>query len=110
MIRVGTRIRNNQLMINPDQGTVTRSLTRDLGMKKNVTGSFTFVNSTTKQIQGAASSFSAFAVGDEIMIEGTNLNNGFHTVVGIDTVSGTYLTLAASPKNEGPITCTVRTA
>jgi hypothetical protein len=108
MPSVGTRKRADVQWSNPPQGKMTKFLTRDLGMSKLVSASLTFVNSTTKQVQGAASTFTNFAVGDTILVEGTNLNNGYHNVIATDT--STYLTLAASPQNEGPISCTIRSA
>lgn len=110
MIEVGTRTRANQLHVNPPQGRMTRTYTRDLGLSKNVTASFTFVNSTTKQIQGANGSLAAFAVNDLVLIEGTNLNNGFQTVTGVDGTNQAFLVLSPGPQNEGPLTATIRTA
>lgn len=92
-----------------EQGAETRFKTGDVGMNKNVTASITF-NNGANQIQAANGTFSAFAVGDPILIEGTNLNNGFETVTAIDTVNGAYLVTDSVPKQEGPINATIRTA
>ena len=110
MIEVGTRTRQVPVNTRMPSGSETRSHTRDKGMSKNVTGSFTYVNSTTKQVQGPNGTFTAFVVNDVVLVEGSNLNNGFFTVTAIDGTNQAYLTLDPSPKNEGPITSTVRTA
>jgi hypothetical protein len=47
--------------------------------------------------------------GDPILVEGTNLNNGERIITGIDTVNSAYLVIDPPPKNEGPVTATVRT-
>jgi len=88
---------------------ITETYTRDSGMTKNVSGSFTFVNSTTNQVQGANGTFTAFVANDVVMVEGVNLNNGTFTVTGIDSTNHAYLVLGPGVKNEGPITCTIRT-
>jgi hypothetical protein len=49
-------------------------------------------------------------VQDVVLIEGCNINNGYFTVTGIDTVNSAYLVLDPPPAAEGPITATVRTA
>jgi hypothetical protein len=111
MIAAGTRTRATALRtVEPDQGRMTRGFSRDLGMSKNVTASITFVNSTTKQAQAANGTFTAFVVGDEVLVEGTNLNNGFQTVVAIDTTNQSFLTFSPGCSNEGPISATIRTA
>lgn len=110
MITVGTRTRQNVLHNTPPGRTMTRGFTRDLGATKLVTASITFVNSTTKQAQAANGTFTAFAVGDVVLIEGTNLNNGYQDVTAIDGTNHAYLTLSPGPNNEGPITCLIRTA
>ena len=110
MITAGTRTRQIPLNIRGDQGSDTRSQTRDLGMSKTVTASCTFVNSTTKQVQAANGTFTAFALFDQILVEGANLNNGFFTVTALDSTNHAYLVLDPSCKNEGPLTVTIRTA
>lgn len=111
MIEVGTRKRNNWLQgVRPQQGRQAQGYTRDLGMTKNNTGSFTFVNSVTQQIQGANGSFPSFVLNDVVLVEGTNLNNGYFTVVAIDATNHAFLTLSPGVQNEGPVTCTIRTA
>ena len=65
---VGTRSRQNTAQERADSRSVNNSFTRDLGMTKLVTGSFTFVNSSTNQIQGANGSFTNFGVNDRIEV------------------------------------------
>ena len=43
------------------------------------------------------------------MIEGTNQNNGYFLVTGIDAANHAFLTLAPPPKAEGPISAVIRT-
>jgi hypothetical protein len=109
MIETGTRTRQIPVNTRMPSGSETRTHTKDLGMTKNVTASITFVNSTTKQAQAANGTFAAFAVNDVVLVEGVNLNNGFFTVTGLDATNQSYLVLDPSPKNEGPITATIRT-
>jgi hypothetical protein len=81
----------------------------DKGLLKTATASMTFVNSATNQIQAANGTFTNFAVGDEIEVIGANLNSGFFIVTSIDATNHAFLTLLNGVKNEGPISCTVRT-
>ena len=90
-----------------DQGHQTRSHTRDVGMSKNVTASITFVGGGTNQLQAAGGTFAAFAAGDEILVENTNLNNGYFKVISTD--ASTQLTVDPPPMAEGPISAVVRT-
>lgn len=107
---VGTRTAVNLFRMRPDQGTETRSHTRDVGMSKIRTTTATFTSGTAR-ITGSNGDFSAFAINDPILIENTNLNNGFKTITGLDGVNGAYLVLDPPPKDEGPIANTfVRTA
>lgn len=108
-VTTGTRARQEPFNTRIDQGNETRSHTRDIGMTKNVTASVTFVNSATKQAQAANGTFAAFAVNDQVLVDGANLNNGFFTVTGLDGTNQSYLVLDPPPKNEGPITVTIRT-
>ena len=104
----GTRTKQNVAYQHPPETSVTSSLTRDVGMSKNVTAAITFVNSATKQLQGANGTFNAFAVDDLILVEGTNQNNGIFTVTAIDGANHAFLTVDNPPKNEGPVNATVR--
>lgn len=107
MIEVGTRSRTTALNGRTEGGSMTRSLSRDVGMSKLATASMTFGSG---EVSAANGTFSAFQAGDVVLAEGTNLNNGFFDVTGIDTVNGAYLTLAPAPKAEGPLSATVRTS
>ena len=109
MIYTGTRTRQLPVNTRMPSGSETRTHSKDIGMSKNVTASCTFVNSSTKQVQAANGTFPAFAVNDVVLVEGTNLNNGLFTVTSLDAVNQSFLGLDPSPKNEGPITATIRT-
>lgn len=111
--RQGTRITQTARRERLPQGQETRTITRDVGLATNVTASCTFVNGATKQIQAANGTFAAFnalALPFAIEVQGVNLNNGFFEVIAIDSVNQSFLTLDPGPKNEGPLTATVRTA
>ena len=103
----GTRSSQNFKLERIAQGSITKSHTRDVGMTKNVTAAITFVGGGTSQLQAAGGTFAAFAAGDDIQVEGGNLNNGFFHVKSTD--ASTQLTVDPPPKAEGPITVTVRT-
>src|SRR5216683_1565513 len=94
----GTRTKQNFAYVHPCEQSVNGSLTRDVGMSKNVTASITFVANGT---------FNNFAVDDMILVEGTNLNNGIFTVTAIDGTNHAFLTVDNPPKAEGPVTATV---
>jgi hypothetical protein len=105
---LGTRIKATMQQIELDQGAPNGSYTRDQGMTKLIIDNFTF-NAATHQITGTiAGEFSVFAVDDPLMVQFTNLNNGFYNIDAVDP-AGNYLTLDPPPKNEGPITATIRT-
>lgn len=104
---IGTRVRQNQQKMHPDQGTRTRSRNTDKGMKKLVTASITFTASDGKATATSGSFTGNFAAGDPVEIFNTNLNNGFHNVKSTD--GDTYIVLDPPPKDEGPLTCTLRT-
>lgn len=107
--RLGTRSRNGFEHERIDQGANTRSYTRDVGMSKNVTDTMTFATSGAT-VTGSNGDFTAFGVGDPIMVENTNLNNGYFVVTGIDGTNQAFLVLDPPPKNEGPLAgVTVRT-
>lgn len=105
----GTRSRQTTPQIRAPSRSINDGYSRDLGMSKLVSASVTFVNSTTNQLQTANGTFAAFAAEDQIEVIGANLNNGVFTVQAIDTVNHAYLQVYEGVKNEGPITCTVRT-
>jgi hypothetical protein len=105
---IGTRIKATQQQIDLDQGSATRSYTRDLGMTKLITDNFTF-NATTHQITGTiGGEFSVFAVDDPLLVQFTNLNNGYFNIDAVDP-GGNYMVLDPPPKQEGPINATIRT-
>ena len=104
----GTRTKQNFAYIHPCEQSVNGSLTRDVGMSKNVTASITFVAGGTNQLQGANGTFNNFVADDMILVEGTNLNNGIFTVTAIDGTNHAFLTVDNPPKAEGPVTATVR--
>lgn len=63
------------------------------------------------RITGSNGDFSAFALNDPILVENTNLNNGFKTVTGLDGVNSAYLVVDPPPKDESSVAGTlVRTA
>ncbi|HEV2187509.1 MAG TPA: hypothetical protein VGR70_09890 [Stellaceae bacterium] len=105
----GTRTRQNFAKERVQQGSMTKTYTRDLGMTKNVTASLTFAVAGT--ITGANGTFNAppWTIGDDILVEGVNLNDGYFRIIGIDAVNGAFLTVDPPPKNEGPLNATVRT-
>lgn len=105
MTALGTRVRQNFHNERNPQGALTKFYTRDLGMSKNVTASTTFAAGTGKAT-AAAATFAAFAVGDDVVVEGTNTNNGYFHVIATD--ASTFITLDPPPKNEGPVSATVR--
>jgi hypothetical protein len=91
--------------IPPTTRSVTASYSADLGMTKRVVASITFVNGATNQLQAANGTFPAttWAVGDTIMVEGANLNNGTFQVIGVDATNGAFLTVQGGVKAEGPV-------
>ncbi len=105
---IGTRQRQNFQKERVSQGNETRTHSADIGMTKNVTAAITFAAGAA-QLQAANGTFVNFAVGDPILVEGTNLNNGRHAVTAIDAVNSAYLTVDPPPKDEGPLNATVRT-
>lgn len=106
----GTRTKQGFRQERVDQGHMTRTFTRDLGMTKLVTASITFT-SATAEATGANGTFptTGFKVGDDVLIEGANINNGYFHITGLDGTNQSYLVLAPPPANEGPITVTIRT-
>lgn len=106
---IGTRKVSNTRSNRNDQGSDTRSHTRDVGMAKRVTASLTFT--TDGKITGANGTFSGpWAVNDPLLVDGVNLNNGYFQLTGLDAVNAAYIVVDPPPKAEGAITCTVRTA
>jgi len=113
MPALGTRSISRQRQGHPPGQKLNSILTGDAGMTKRIVGvSLTF--STAGTITGANNTFpasgpGAFAVGDPIEIIGTLLNAAFFTVIGLDAANHSFLTVDPPPKNEGPLTVTIRT-
>jgi hypothetical protein len=103
---IGTR--SNQTVKNErmDQGQQSRFYSRDVGMSKNVAAAITFGGGNLTAANGT---FATFAVQDQVLVGGTNLNNGYSTVTAIDAANHAFLTVDPPPKAEGPIAATVRT-
>lgn len=108
-IELGTRSKQNFHNNHPPGSAMFKSLTRDVGMSKLANAAMTFIASSG-EVTAANGTFAAFAVNDPLLVEGTNLNNGYFTVIGIDSANRAFLTLDPSPKNEGPVTATMRTS
>lgn len=107
---LGTRTSQNVARGRIEQGHETRFHTRDKGMKKNVTASITFAAATARATGANGTFTGTFALNDPVLVGGANLNNGFFTVTGLDGVNGAYLVLDPPPKDEGPISVTLRTS
>lgn len=107
MPALGTRVRQNFHNERNEQGSMTKSYTRDLGMAKLVQGVSATFSASSGEISAANGTFATFAVNDDVTIEGANLNNGDFHVTGIDSVNQSYLVLDPPPKNESA-TVTVR--
>lgn len=99
---VGTRTQQLTRQLHCDQGFETRSHTRDVNMSKRVVTTATFAASTGR-ITGSNGDFTAFAVNDQIYVDNTNLNNGFHTVTGLDATNHAYLVVDPPPKDESAV-------
>lgn len=99
-IEVGTRNRNNTLnAVNPTGGSNTRTLSTDPGLKSfalNITATF-----GSGTISASSGQLAGFSVGQQVIVQGTNLNNGYFTVTSTD--GSTYLGLEPPPKAEGPL-------
>jgi hypothetical protein len=98
----GTRSFSRYHQRQHDEGrSINYSHNADKGLSKLATASMTFV--------AANGTFPNFAVGDEIEVIGAVINSGYFIVTAIDGTNQSYLTLLGGVKNEGPISCTVRT-
>lgn len=107
-LRLGTRTLGTFRKEHPPGPSFDRTLTRDVGMTKNVTASITFTAGTSK-LTAANGTFTGFVAGDPILVEKTNLNNGEFIVTAIDGANQSFLTVDPPPKTEGPLSATVRT-
>lgn len=103
---VGTRSQQTSQHGRIDQGSETRSHGRDVGMSKRVVTTATFTASSA-QIAGSNGDFAAFAVNDKILVDGTNLNNGFKIITGLDVTNQAYVTVDPAPKDESAVSGTI---
>ena len=106
---LGTRIKATSSQTHSSSKTISEGFTRDVGLAERVVASLTFTASNGR-VTGSNGTFAAFAHGDPITIRGTNLNNGEYQVAGIDATNHAYLVLDWPCKDEGPITCEVRSS
>ncbi|HEY2068267.1 MAG TPA: hypothetical protein VGG48_01835 [Rhizomicrobium sp.] len=107
-MRLGTRTLQGQRREHPSEAGSTRSYTRDKSMSKNVTASITF-SAADGKLEAANGTFTAFVAGDPVFVQGTNLNNGDFIITAIDATNSAYLAVDPAPKDEGPLSATVRT-
>jgi hypothetical protein len=103
---IGTRIKASDSNMRANQGSITRSYTRDQGMTKLVTDSFSF-DPATGRISGSAGDFAAFVVEDPIFVAGTQFNNGYFVVQSV-AGDGSYIVVDPPPKTE-VVLATIRT-
>jgi hypothetical protein len=103
---LGTRTKQSTRQEHISTLSETARHQQDLGLAKRVTVSATFA-AATGRVTAAGGTFAAFAVGDDVLIEGANLNNGSFHVNATD--ASTYLALDQGVKNEGPLSVTIRT-
>ncbi len=106
---IGTRSKQSFRQGHVEHLGETQGHQQDLGLTKRVSASVTFTAADNKA-SAANGTFAAFAAGDDLLIEGANLNNGLAHVNGIDATNQAYLVLDQAPKDEGPLTVTLRTA
>lgn len=99
---IGTRTKQSIRQEHLDTRSETASHSADLGMTKRVSASITF-SAASGQLQAANGTFANFAVGDDILVEGANLNNGRFHVNAIDGTNHAFLTVDGGVKNEGPV-------
>lgn len=106
----GTRLAATLRKEHPSGRSDTRLFTRDLGLKDNVTLSLTFTGSNGR-VTGANGDFTGkFFVGETVVVQKTNLNNGRFIVTALDGVNAAYLVLDPAPKDEGPLSTNIRSA
>lgn len=102
---LGTRQQQNFEQERIDQGHDSRFSQEDPGLSKYVSASVTF---TSTQLTAANGTFTAFAVGDAILVGGTNKNNGRKIVTAIDGTNQSFLTVDPPPVVESAVTAIVR--
>ena len=106
VIENGTRVSATQAQtVGASTRTVSQGYSRDVGLAPNVVGPVVFTaNPPAATLAGA---FGSFPVGEQVLVENTNLNNGLFYVT---AVTANALTLSPPPKPENPAAATVRTA
>ena len=105
---LGTRTKQSRQTTRADQGSQTRSYTRDLGMSKRLASTMTYTGANAR-ISAFNGAFAAFVPGDPVLSEGTSLNNGYFRVQSIDPTNAAWLVVDPPPKDEGPVSAVVRT-
>ena len=110
MPALGTRTRQGDRQGREAGSGDTRSHTRDVGMAKRVSASITFTASDGRATGANGTFTSTFAAGDPVLVQGGLSNNGgVFQVTALDAVNAAYLVLSPAPKDEGPVTVTLRT-
>lgn len=107
-INIGTRTVATLRKERIDAGSDTRSHSADKGMTKRVSTTATFT--TDGKITGSNGDFTSFVVGDPVLVDNVNLNNGYFTITAIDGTNHAFITVDPPPKAEGPIATIIRTA
>ena len=105
---IGTRTRQTRSATRADQGSQTRSYTRDLGMSKRVASTMTYTGANAR-ISAFNGAFSTWQPYDAVLSQGTSLNNGYFRVLSIDPTNAAWLVVDPPPKDEGPLIAVVRT-
>lgn len=106
----GTRTAATLRKEHPSSRSQNGSFTRDLGLKDNVTASATFTASNGRITCANGTFTSKFFAGETIVVSKTNLNNSDYIITGVDGVNAAYLVVDPAPKDEGPLSATIRSA
>lgn len=107
-VELGTRSLTGFKKERYQQGSDTRTHTRDKGMTKISTPASASFN-VDRSVTGSNGDFANFAVGDPLLVGGTNLNNGTFAIIAIDGNNQAFLSLDPPPKTELATTATFRT-
>lgn len=99
MRSVGTRIKQGFWQGKAQTRSLTRTYTRDIGMKARAVDTVTFAAPGSATF-GTAANSNNYSVGQRVRIAPTNLNNGIQQITAI---AAGVLTLAEGVKAEGPI-------
>lgn len=110
MIEIGTRTPNSALTIAPPQGTIESGFTRDVGMRRRIAAASLTFTASTGRISGANGTFVDIAINRIIFVQNSNRNDGYFEVTARDNVNFASITVSPPPKDEGPVTVTMRTA